>query len=474
MNLQRNPPIRKFSWTNFLALVFFLIVVCLVVFRVYFFRHIPGESNARANIGLLRFHNEVYYPVRAFITGENPFDAEQLAAFHPDTQYETAAPQSTRLPTMLPSTLLIYCLFGFFQLPYAEAIFIGLSVLLTVVLSALLLKKCTETSPGIGGTFFCSALMLVSLPGTETFFTCPASMMCVLGVAWALAYSQRKIWLSSIGVTLAMIQPAIGIPLALLLLLRGNVVAIAGALGLLAITNGLAIGYIIHNGGPALTDLSYWQAFDYRNYVTALPALGSHQSPLGLNLLSGIKTWAGNRLTLDLSTILPAAILVLGGLALWSERNAGQRTGIISRSGMLIALLTIAVFAKSIDAMMLLWIPVVGVVVDGVRSEKSFSVGMRFLLGLLLVLPLFNYFATPFLIERLKIGPQWLGDPNSDQLFSLRTALADWNVPNPAGVEWNVVSTFNICLIALAALLIMLRMFTSAFFADRGEVSSDV
>jgi hypothetical protein len=271
-----------------------------------------------------------------------------------------------------------------------------------------------------------------------------------------------------------MIQPAIGIPLALLMLLRGNVVAIAGALALLAITNGIAVGYIIHNGGPALTDLSYWQVFDYRNYVTAQPTLGNSQSPIGLDLLAGIKTWAGNYLSLDLSTILPASVLVLSGLALWSERNADQRAGIISRSGMLIALVTIAVFSKSIDAMMLLWIPAVGVVVDGVRSEKSFSVGMRFLLGLLLVLPLFNYFATSFLMERLKIGPRWLGDPSSDQLFSLRTAFADWNVPNPAGVEWNVVSTFNICLIALAALLIMLRMFTSAFFNDRQQVTKSV
>ena len=465
MNQERHPPTRKFSWTNFLALVFFLIVVCLVVFRVYLLKHVPGESNPRANIGLLRFHNEVYYPVRAFITGDNPFVPEQLAAFHPDTEHGTAAP----LPAMLPSTLLIYCLFGFFQLRFAEAIFIGLSVLLTVVLSALLLKKCTEQSPGIGGAFFCSALMLISLPGTEAFFTCPATMICVLGVAWALAYSERKIWLSSIGVTLAMIQPVIGIPVVILMLLRGNIAAIAGGLALLAITNGLAIGYIIHHGGPALTDLSYWQAFDYRNYIAALPAISANQSPIGLDLNAAIQTWAQNNLTLDLSRLLPAVVLVVSGLAIWSERNAGQRTGIISRSGMLIALVAIVVFAKSIDAMMLLWIPVVGVVVDGVRSEKSFSVGMRFLLGLLLVLPLFNYFATPFLMERLKIGPQWLGDPNSDQLFSLRTALADWNIPNPAGVEWNLVSTVNICLIALAAVLIMLRMFTSVFFADRHE-----
>lgn len=465
MNLERNPPNRKFSWTNFLALVFFLIVVCLVVSRVYLFKHVPGETNPRENIGLLRFHNEVYYPVRAFITGDNPFIAEQLAAFHPDTEHGTASP----LPAMLPSTLLIYCLFGFFQLRYAEAIFIGLSVLLTVVLSALLLKKCTEKSASIGGTFFCSALMLISLPGTEAFFTCPSTMICVLGTAWALAYSQRKIGLSSIGLTLAMIQPVIGIPVALLMLLRGNITAVAGALALLAITNGLAIGYIINNGGPALTDLSYWEAFDYHNYVAALPVMGAGQSPIGLDLVAAIRTWAQNHLTIDLSMMLPAVLLVVSGLALWSERTQGQRTGIISRSGMLMALVAIVVFSKSIDTMMLLWIPVVGLVVDGVRSEKSFSVGMRFLLGLLLVLPLFNYFATPFLMERLMIGPQWMGDPNSDQLFSLRTALADWNVPNPAAVEWNLVSTVNICLIALAAVLIMLRMFTSAFFADRHD-----
>jgi len=101
MNLEHNPN-RKFSWTNFLAMVFFLVVVCLVVFRVYFFKHVPGESNAQANVGLLRFHNEVYYPVRAFITGENPFVPEQLAAFHPDTEFGTAAP----LPNTLPSTAL--------------------------------------------------------------------------------------------------------------------------------------------------------------------------------------------------------------------------------------------------------------------------------------------------------------------------------------------------------------------------------
>jgi len=288
-------------------------------------------------------------------------------------------------------------------------------------------------------------------------------MICVVGVAWAITYANRKVWLSSIGLVLAMIQPAIGVPIAILMLLRGNVTAIAGGLALLAITNGLAIGYIINNGGPPLTDLSYWQAFDYSGYVNGLPALGASQSPIGLDLIAGIKTWAGN-----LSTILPAAVLAVGGLALWSERAAGQRRGIISRSGMLVALIAILVFAKSIDAMMLLWIPVVGLVIDGVRSEKVFSVGMRFLVGLILVLPLFNYFATPFLMERLQIGPAWLGNPSAD-LYSLRTLLEQWNIPNPAGVEWQVVSTINVCLIALATVLILLRMFTSLFFADRHE-----
>ncbi len=467
MNQATIPQPNKFHWTNFLALVFFLVVVSLVVFRAYLFRHVPGQNNPRTNVGLLRFHNEVYYPVRAFITGENPFNTQQFASFHPDTEFGTAAP----LPNMLPSTLLVYCAFGFLQLQYAEALFLGVSIVLAVVLSMLLLKKCTQHSARLGGTLFCTALMLACLPGTETFFTCPGTMISVVGVTWALAYAERKIWLSSIGLTLAMTWPAVGIPVAILMLLRGDVTAVTGALALLAITNGLAIGYIIHNGGPALTDVSYWQAFDYSNYTGTVPHMAADQSPLGLDIVTAIQAWAGNNLPVNLSLVLPAALLVVGGLALWSERNSSQRTGIISRSGMLIGLLAIIVFLKSIDAMMLLWIPVVGVVVDGVRSEHAFSVGMRFILGLLLVLPLFNYFATPFLMQRLKIGPAYLGDPQAEEMFSLRTVLAEWNIANTQLIEWNVISTINICLITLAVVLTILTMVTSTFFSGHSKTT---
>ena len=469
MNFESNQSQKpNFHWVNSLALIFFLIVVSLVVSRIYFFRHIPGQSNEATKIGLLRFHNEVYYPVRAFITGENPLDSSEFAAFHPDTEYGTA----TTLKNVLPSTLLQYCVVGFFQLRYAEAIFIGLSIAITCALSYLLLRQCTNQSPGLTGMLFCSGLMLLSLPGTELFFTCPATMISVFGAALALTFSGPKAWLGSIGLLLASVVPAIGIPIFILILLRGNAWVVIGGLTLLATANAIAIGYMTHNGGPAFNDPSYWSALDYRTYITYAANPLSQRSPIGLDLFGAIKAWGADGLTLDRSLLLPASLLVLGGLSLWSERAANHRNGIISRSGILVCLIALLAFPHTVDVLMLLWIAVVAIVTDGARSKQAFSVGFRFMIGMLLVLPLFNYFGTPFVMEKLKIGPAWIGAPEADGLVSLRMLLERWGVPEAVSVEWNIVSTFNICLIALAALLVMLRMITSSFFKDRFENAS--
>ena len=138
----------RWTWSNIGGIAFFLMVVSLTVFRVQSFLHIPGQPNAADQAGFARFHDEIYFPVRALITGENPLDAQSLADFHPDTEFNS----DTKLPNTLPSTLLLYSAFGFLQLKYAEAAFAGLSILLTVILSALLLRKCALEKAGVGGS----------------------------------------------------------------------------------------------------------------------------------------------------------------------------------------------------------------------------------------------------------------------------------------------------------------------------------
>ena len=309
--------------------------------------------------------------------------------------------------------------------------------------------------------------MLLCLPGTEVFFTYPNTCLCVIGVALAIEYGHRKTWLSSLGLLLAFVQPAIGIPVALLMILRGNLVAFLGGSVLIAAASFVVVGYIHSNGGPVVVDPIYWQAFDLKNYLAVGQFSSRGESIPPVDLLQAIKMWWGKYISMDLSTVLPGVLLLLSAAAILAERTTSQRIGVISRSGMLISLMAILVFAQPAEMLMLLWIPVIGLVVDGVRSEQAFSAGMRFLLGLLLLLPLFNYFATPFLMERLKIGPINLNHPDAEAFFSIRTILADWNIADAATVEWKLVATVNTLLIAVAALIIILRMLFSGLIRSR-------
>ena len=470
MNLENNIAAApssgsRWTWANIGGIAFFLIVVSLTVFRVQSFLHIPGQPNATDQIGFARFHNEIYFPTRALITGENPLDAQSLAAFHPDTEFSSAG----KLPPMLPSTLLLYSAVGFLQLKYAAAAFAGLSVFLTTILSALLLRKSTLEKPGLAAVLLGGGLMLLCLPGTEVFFTYPNTCICAIGVALAIEYGHRKTWLSSLGLLLAFVQPAIGIPVAVLMLLRGNFVAVVGGLIAIAAASFAVVGYIHSNGGPPVLDAVYWQAFDLKNYLSVGQFETRGQSIPPVDLLQAISIWWGQYVSIDLSIILPSALLVLGGVAILAERTESQRIGVISRSGILISLMAILVFAQPAEMLMLLWIPVIGLSVDGMRSKQMFSTGMRFLLGLLLLLPLFNYFATPFLMERLKIGPSYFSHPDHEAFFSIRTILGDWNIADAAMVEWKLITTVNTLLIAVATLLIILRMLFSGLFRSRDE-----
>ena len=455
----------RWTWSNIGGIAFFLIVVSLTVFRVQSFLHIPGQANASDQIGFARFHNEIYFPTRALITGENPLDEQSLAAFHPDTEFNSVG----KLPNILPSTLLLYSTIGFLQLKYAAAAFAGLSILLTVILSALLLRKSTLEKPGLAAVLLGGGLMLLCLPGTEVFFTYPNTCICAIGVALAIEYGHRKTWLSSFGLLLAFVQPAIGIPVTLLMILRGNLVAVLGGLIAIASASFAVVGFIHSNGGPPVLDAVYWQAFDLNNYLAIGQFETRGKTIPPVDLLQAISMWWGHFVSFDLSTILPGALLVLGGFAMIAERTASQRVGVISRSGMLISLMAILVFAQPAEALMLLWIPVIGLSVDGMRSKQMFSTGMRFLLGLLLLLPLFNYFATPFLIERLKIGPSNFSHPDHEAFFSIRTILSDWNIADAPIVEWKLITTVNTLLIATATLIIILRMLFSGLIQSRDE-----
>lgn len=455
------------QWSNVFGIAMFAIACSLAVFFTYAYRHIPGGENpvAEANRdGLKAFHNQVYYPVRALVTGENPYSPDYID-YHPDS----ALGNRIAMNPVPPSTLLILSPLAFFQLHAAEIVFIVVCLLATVGVAWLLLRAAIDYPASLGGTLLTAALMIACLPGINAFVTFPTIMLTLLGVVLAIDNGGRNDLLSGIGIVIAFCQPVVGFAMLILLLFRRNFTAVAFGILMFAVLNIVTIAWIANNAGGTAQVIQDARSV-YSNFYSPVVPENVLTSTDRVDAWSAVARIFPQSTTderfFNLRLILTVGTLLLALVAMSAERDATQRTGVISRSGMLIALVTILYFHQTTSALYLLWIPVIGLLIDGWRSERAFSLPMRFVLGLLVVLPLFNYFVTPFAMGRLGISSTGsaLKDAAGDAtgLISLRSLLESWELVNPDLAQWQIVVTINTVLIAVAVVIIALRMIFSS------------
>ena len=451
-----------FRWSNVLGVALFAIVCSLVVYGTYHLKNIPGDNQAVGsddNIGLQAFHNQIYFPVRALVTGGNPYSADYIQ-FHPDS----ALGKRIAMNPVPPSTLLILSPFAFLQLDAAEIIYIVFCVLLSVLCAYTLLLTARNYSPSIGSTMLTAALMMACLPGVEAFISYPTIMLTFLGVLLAIEHSGRHDFISGIGILLAFCQPVVGLAMLILILFRRHFGAFAFGILLLMISNVVAIAWIGNHTDGGVSQAIEDARGQYSSFYEPVVSENVQSSSQRVDAYSAVarifpsESWVTDQP--NLHCYIATGILLLALIALLAERDKTQMTGLASRSGMLIAVVTILYFYQTTPALFLLWIPVIGLLLDGPRTERSFSLPMRFILGLLVVLPLFNYFVTPFAMERLEISSYGISTTEAAPI-SLRGLFESWQFANPDLAQWQTVVTANTVLISVALLLIALRMIFS-------------
>ena len=461
------PPHRStFRWSIVFGIALFAITYSLSVYATYFFKHTPGEGNIARTAqpsGLESFHNQVYFPVRALVTGINPYSQDYID-YHPGSAFG----KQIAMDPVPPSTLLILSPLAFLQLQAAEMAYIAICLLLSIFCASFLLHSATDHPPGIGGTLTLAALMMLCLPGVETFVSYPTVILSLTGVLLAIEYAGESDFLSGLGIVLAFCQPITGAVTLILLLFRRNFSAFAFGVLLMLVFNVLAIAWIGNNSGGVTQAIE-----DARGVYTNLytPVVPEHVNVS----IDRVDAWSavarifdGNAEVMEfpnLKSLIVGGILLLAVIALLAERDRTQLVGLVSRSGMLIALVTVLCFYQFNGALYLLWIPVIGLLIEGWRSRRAFSLPLRFILGLLVVLPLFNYFVTPYAMKWLGISPMGATAASDAEpaTYSLSALLESWQVANPDLVQWQVVVTANSVMIALAIIIIALRMIFSSF-----------
>jgi len=228
------------SLTLLLGLLF-VAGVAVVGVRAAVEVNVEGEPQA-ARYGLQDFRDAIYFPVRAFLDGRNPYDS---------AVYTRTYPVGASFPLYSPATLVAYAPFGLIPMRAAEALWFAVSVVLLVPVALLVIRlaRLERTPPILLGIM---ALVVLSRPGHTTLFLGQCTVLMVIGTYLALHFARSRPGIAALGVALTSFKLTFGVPLAALMLARGELrAAVAGlALGLAIAATPAAI-LVMRAGGLA-------------------------------------------------------------------------------------------------------------------------------------------------------------------------------------------------------------------------------
>jgi hypothetical protein len=205
------------------------VVVALSAGRLARCVFVPGEVRIE-HWGLQDFRDAIYYPTVAFLDGRNPYDSPA---------YRQSYPVLQTFPPYAPSTFLLHLPFALLPPGPAGALYAAVTVGLTLAVAFLALRFVAP-SPRAGAAMGLAAALLLSRPGHWNFMLGQYAATLVLGVYLALLYARPRSWLAGLGLALTTIKPTFGVPLAVLMLARGD---------WLAVGRGLVIAGLVAAGG---------------------------------------------------------------------------------------------------------------------------------------------------------------------------------------------------------------------------------
>lgn len=417
-----------------LAILFFVTACGLLSTRAYRNQSIPGEVvDARfdKNSAFRDFHNAVYYPVRAFLTGENPYSPSYLE-YHPD---------GLGFPLFYPSTLVIHAPFGMFQVQVAQWIFMATNFLLLLLVVRLVLQflghRPTSTLVfGLAGAF------LLTRPGILNFYGMQVTMMHVLGCLLALQYGKDKPWLAALGLLLASCKPTFTIPLAILMLCRGNWRSVTlGTLLSLAVGAFAVMWIATQNGGPDAVVAQFKTAYLNVESQPEIPEVMT--SWTRLDLYSVLPRWDLITPEGKVELAILGIVILFAATCVLAERNRSQLDQSTGRFGLLSCLaIIISVYHQPYDALLMI-LPLIAILFPARNSNPICGNTLKGVLILLLAFPMLNLLGTHMVLSRLDI------------LQGSR--------------DWKIIVTANSIALTAAFLLIGLRMMGSRLLDARDQ-----
>ncbi len=167
------------------------------------------------------FKTAIYCPVAIFLDGGNPYDQDQFLGF---------CPVQDVFPLYLPATLLLHAPLGLLSLETGTLLYFGLTAVLGV-LCVWVALRLTDGTASPAAVLLGAGLLLLSRPGQWDLLLGQPALELSLATYVALYQARRAPLLSGLALAVAMYKPTFGVPLAALMLARGDYRAVmAGGL----------------------------------------------------------------------------------------------------------------------------------------------------------------------------------------------------------------------------------------------------
>lgn len=362
-----------------------------------------GGLRLSASWALIDFHQTIYYPVRAFIDGINPYDRATYRARYPEIE---------PFPPFLPSTLLIHLPFGVMPLALAEMAYVAFSVVLIVLLgrAAVRANGVTSWTPAL----VAAALVTLSRPGQWNLLLGQVTLQAVL-LSWvAVHLAQRTPWLSGLALGAAAFKPTFALPIAMLMLARGNFKAVgAGVVSALALN--LPVAAILEHRAGALQLLAENPAQPYQSWA------GRSDSSRGtsfyrLDLVAMFARFSGHSLSHAEQAVIAIVVLAVAALLLRRMRGSETTPGRQALSEAIIFIATLLCVHHLDYDLLLLAFPLAALVyrrMPGLLENVTVRRAMLWLFALMAA----NYLSTRSVVERLAPDvPVWLALTSANTL----------------------------------------------------------
>jgi hypothetical protein len=359
------------------------------------------------------FAQAVYYPVRAFLDGVNPYDGSSYLAHYPVR--DAFAPY-------LPSTLVLHLPFGFMPLATAASSYLVTAILLTLVL-AILCLRLNGLKSSIPAVLLLATLIVLSRPGRQCLLLGQVTLEVVLASYVTLYYARSAPRLGGLGLAFTLFKPSYGLPLALLMLVRGDRRALVYGAFFVLLLN-LPVGAILAYRAGGIHPFAEQLVTTFGGFQATEPANSPVTSPYRIDavalvgrLVGRAPDFAGQVLVALTVFGLAALAIRMGPKSLFGQQSFGLSAGLVCAAVLLCG------YHQPHD-LLLLTLPFVAV------ASRDFYLtfaapNMRFTMLVLFTFLAFNYTASDLVLRRLDFLAGELGfealvrDPRALVLASL-------------------------------------------------------